>query len=335
MLLRTPGGHNWASAFHAVPETRVVAVFDRSAEARSAFTACWEGSTAYDDYGRMLRDARPDIVCIATRQTMHAEQVEQAAGAGVRGLLLDKPLATSLEEADRIVRACRRARMPLTFGLDRRWYAAYKFLRNQVASGLIGNLTGLVAYGLPNLISTGCHWYDTLLLLAGDTEPLWVSGEVEDLSREPADCKRRMDPTGRAMIGLAGGAVCTVLPDRGPGLSFDVLGDRGRMLVLDDAREAWLWPAETAPAGPTAPARLKALSLPQAEPGWPAGPAAVRDLVQAIGSGAPTSCDVDHARRATEIGFAVHLSHAAGGARLPLPAGDRSLRIVSFPWGNE
>jgi hypothetical protein len=68
---------------------------------------------------------------------------------------------------------------------------------------------------------------------------------------------------------------------------------------------------------------------------WPAGPDAVGDLVDAVVNGGTTACDVDEARRATEIGFAVHLSHLAGGARVALPASDRGLRVDSFPWGNE
>lgn len=334
MLARTPGGHNWASAFDAVPETRIVAVFDRGREARDAFVACWGKAAAYDDFRRMVEEVRPDIVCIATRQTMHAEQAEIAAAAGIQGILFDKPLATSLEEADRIIACCRHHKVTMTFGLDRRWYPSYRFLRKVISEGSIGTLTGLVAYGLPNLINHGCHWYDTLLLLAGDPEPLWVSGEVEDLSSEPAESRRRMDPSGRALIGLAGGAVAYASPDRGAGLSFDILGDRGRLLILDDARECYLWSAP-AGSGPGAAASMRPLSLSAAEPGWPAGPAAVRELIHAVRTGTETSCGLDQARRATEIGFAVHLSHAAHGGRVFLPVLGRRLRIPSFPWGNE
>ena len=38
---------------------------------------------------------------------MHADFVERAVAAGAKGLLVDKPLCTSLEEADRIAAACR------------------------------------------------------------------------------------------------------------------------------------------------------------------------------------------------------------------------------------
>ena len=63
---------------------------------------------AFDDYAALLAAVRPDVVCIATRQTLHAEQLERAVATGVRGILCDKPLATSLGEVDRIVAACDR-----------------------------------------------------------------------------------------------------------------------------------------------------------------------------------------------------------------------------------
>ena len=61
----------------------------------------------------------------------------------------------------------------------------------------------------------------------------------------------------------------------------------------------------------------------------------VRDLVQAVENGTRSDCDLPEARRATEIGFAIHSSSAQNGAKISLPAADRSLRVESFPWGNE
>ena len=108
-------------------------MFDRGTETREEFRACWYetwgGIPGYDDYDRMLGETQPDITCVAIHQTMHADQIEAAVDAGARGILCDKPLATSLAEADRILGACQRARVALAFGLDRRWYESYRVLR--------------------------------------------------------------------------------------------------------------------------------------------------------------------------------------------------------------
>jgi predicted dehydrogenase len=213
----------------------------------------------------------------------------------------------------------------------------YRWARTLVADGAVGHVTGVVAYGLQNLINHGCHWYDVALSLAGDAEVAWISGLVDDVEGEPPDSPRRLDPSGRAQAGLVNGTTVYVTPDGGPGLAFEVLGDRGRLLLMNDAREAFLWQAET-PRGPVRPIEPAQVGTPpQPPPGWEAGPAAVADLVAAVqaGGGAKTACDVDEARRASEIGFAVHSSHAASGRRLRLEEVDRTLRVPSLPWGNE
>ena len=322
-------GHNFASAFAAVPETEIVAVYDRGAETRADFVRCWGEMPAYDDYTRMLREVQPDLLCIATRQTLHAAQIEEAAAAGVRGILCDKPLATSLLEADRIVAACQEHKVALTFALDRRWHRPYRHLRQLIADGIVGRVTSMMAYGCLNLINHGCHWYDTALMLLGDPEPLWVSGWVDELVNEPAESRRRMDPPGRGQIGLSNDAILYITADGGRRAAFEVIGEEGRLLIMQDAESCYLWSESSGDVG------LRAVSVPTNQGHWPAGPAMVRDLVAAMETNGTTACDVEHARRATEIGFAIHLSHLKDGVRVMLPATDRTLTIPSFPWGNE
>ena len=275
----------------------------------------------------MLQQEEPDILCIATSQKMHADQIQQAVESGVRGILCDKPLATSLTEADRLLDACRAAGVPLALGLDRRWLVSYRRLAELLRDGIVGQLQSLIIYGIPNLINHGCHWYDAALHLAGDPEPQWVSGFVENMSAEPPGSRRRLDPTGRCIVGLEGGIHLYFTPGGSRRPSFDVSGDQGRLTIMDDGSQAWQWQDSDAPPQP--------LAIPQSVGDFPSGVAIVNDLVDAIASGGRTACDVEEARRATEIGFAVHLSHARQGARIDLPAADREQSIPSFPWGNE
>lgn len=328
MLDRTPASHNFASAFDAVAETEIVAVFDKGADTRQAFRDCWGANVAaYDRFDLMLQQERPDILCVATGQKMHADQIQEAVAAGVQGILCDKPLATSLAEADRLLDACRLAAVPLALGLDRRWLNSYRRLAQLLHEGIVGQLRSLIVFGIPNLINHGCHWYDAALHLVGDLEPQWVSGFVEDLTGEAPGSRRHLDPPGRCMVELAEGVVLYFAPGGSQRPAFEVIGDQGRLSIVEDARQAWIWQE-----GGTSPRHI---DIPQAAGNFPAGEAIVRDLVHAAASRGRTACDVEEARRATEIGFAVHLSHAQKGARIDLPAADRSLRIPSFPWGNE
>ena len=212
-----PGSHNWGAALARVAEVRVVAAYDRGAETRAEFQATWRdtwGEVApYHDYQRMLDEVRPDVVCIATRQTHHSDQIVRAVAAGARGILCDKPFVTSLAESDAALDACRAAGVAIAYGTEWRWSEEYRWLARQVRDGAVGTVQAILAHGLPNLIFHGCHWYDIALMLVGDPEPVWVSGRVDEVSAREPDEGRRLDPPGHAWVGLANGATLALLPE--------------------------------------------------------------------------------------------------------------------------
>lgn len=67
----------------------------------------------YSDYRDMLSNAEIDAVTIATPHSLHAEQVIESAKAGV-AVISEKPMATSMEEADLIMEAVRQNTVPYT-----------------------------------------------------------------------------------------------------------------------------------------------------------------------------------------------------------------------------
>lgn len=223
--------------------------------------------------------------------------------------------------ADRVAAACEST--SLAFALDRRWNPAYHALRSALAPKPLGEITSISAYGIPNTINHGCHWYDAMLMLLGDPEPAWASGFLDP--GDPHDERRRSDPPCRAQIGLANGVHAYVTCDGPKGLAFELAAEGGRISVYSDAEAARIH-------GDTVE---EAIPLPPKAEGWPAGSGMVADLVRAVNEGGRTACDVPQARRATEIGFAIWSSSRRDGARVRLPADDRALRVESYPWGNE
>ena len=134
----------------------------------------------YNDYNDMIESVKPDIVCIATRQTYHAEHIESAVKHGVRGLVCDKPLCTDLNESDRIIKVLRESETPFTFGLELRWSESYQAIFQMLREGIIGNVTSVVAHGVTELINHGCHFYDVALGMVGDPEPVSAIGIIDN-----------------------------------------------------------------------------------------------------------------------------------------------------------
>ena len=333
-------GHNFSSAVAVNPELEIVAVFDYGVETRAAFVECWGAGSkvqSHDTMAGMLSTA-PDIVVIAARQTLHAEMVEAAVAAGARGILLDKPMCTSLAECDRIVRACETAGVPLLFALDRRWSARWTAIREAVDASIVGTVQAVAVAGVSNTVNHGCHYTDLAMGLMGDPEPVWVSAHfqlepVREWTAPPPADTAALDPASHCTVGFANGAVASFSPAGSIGI--DISGDGGRLVVWGDAAAATLWRE-----GSTEP---EVLPLPAEETAssWPAGPRMIADLVETIRASSKTgrqhtACDTDCARRATEIAFGAHTSHDHGGARVELPLVDRSsMRVESLPWGNQ
>ncbi len=87
---------------------KVVGVADVIHEAASAL-ASTVNATAYDNCVKMLQAEKPDVAVIATPDPLHGEPFFAALDAGVKHLIMEKPLATKLDEAEKMARAAEEA----------------------------------------------------------------------------------------------------------------------------------------------------------------------------------------------------------------------------------
>jgi 1,5-anhydro-D-fructose reductase (1,5-anhydro-D-mannitol-forming) len=118
---------------------RLVAVVSRDRDRAEAFAEEHGVAKAYDDLGAALADPEVEAVWVATPHALHREHVEQAAAAR-RHVLCEKPLATTVEDARAIVRACRQAGVTLGTGYHLRHHPLHKEMRRLVLEGELGEV---------------------------------------------------------------------------------------------------------------------------------------------------------------------------------------------------
>lgn len=94
---------------------------------------------AYDDLDALLADDALDAVIIATPDKLHSEQAIKAARAG-KHVFCEKPMTTSIEEAEQMVAACNDAGVKLGVAFHLRWHAGHRKLFEAVRSGYLGDL---------------------------------------------------------------------------------------------------------------------------------------------------------------------------------------------------
>jgi predicted dehydrogenase len=119
-----------------VGEARLIAVTDADRMTRER-VARDLGAASAGSVDALLERADIRAVVVASPKRFHEEHAISAAGAG-KDVFLEKPMATSLEGADRVIAAARDARVRLQIGFQRRYDAAYAEARRLVSGGGLG-----------------------------------------------------------------------------------------------------------------------------------------------------------------------------------------------------
>ena len=126
-----------APAVTAAPNSTLAGVVSRTAAKAEEFAARHGAAAAYDDYRALLEDPSVDAVYIATPNALHADQVVAAAEAG-KHVLCDKPLATTVADAERAVAACEAAGVRLGITFQTRNHEGMRDIRDLLAAAASG-----------------------------------------------------------------------------------------------------------------------------------------------------------------------------------------------------
>ncbi len=131
------------------------------------------GGQAYDDYEEMLENEKPQAVIIATPEPYHLEPVRAAASRGMQ-IFLEKPMATTLEDADAINKICHNANVMLMIGYILRFEVSYAMIQSAISEGSIGTFMSAYARRMATI--------DEARRLEGRVSPLTYIG-VHDIDQ--------------------------------------------------------------------------------------------------------------------------------------------------------
>ena len=118
------------------PKLDVVAAVDTRPEARKRFEADFD-ATSYDTVQNMCAEAAIDAVYVTTPHQFHAEHAEIAARAG-KHVLVEKPMAITLEDCTRMIRAANDNGVHLLVGHSHSYDAPILEARRLIQTGDYG-----------------------------------------------------------------------------------------------------------------------------------------------------------------------------------------------------
>ena len=187
-----------ADAMKRSTQFEIAACYTRSDEKRKAFASKY-GCKPAASFDEILGDRSISAVINTTPNNVHRETTCAAAQAG-KHVFLDKPIANTITDARALTEACRKARVVLALGYQRRKESHFRWVRKQIDDGVFGKLVNAeanisrdrlgqfdlkswryTAEGMPGgvMLQIGIHYTDVLEYLLGPIKA--VSGRLAQL----------------------------------------------------------------------------------------------------------------------------------------------------------
>ena len=132
-------GKNHARVYKELPSTELIAVCDVNAE-RAKAMATQYGVKAYSDSTQMLKDKEIEAVNVCTWSTILAKEALKALNAG-KHVLVEKPMATNPQQAEKLVQTAQENGLHLTVGFLMRFIPGLQSIRESVENKKIGELS--------------------------------------------------------------------------------------------------------------------------------------------------------------------------------------------------
>lgn len=125
-----------------VLDIETVAICSRSGERARTLAEQYGISSWYDDPVSFASDEAVDVVCVVTAEAEHADPVRRALMAG-KHVIVEKPLATTLAEADELIALAQQVDRQLLVGHLLRFAPLYQGIADRVLAGDLGRVVSL------------------------------------------------------------------------------------------------------------------------------------------------------------------------------------------------
>lgn len=244
-------GTSHARAYHNIDGFEIVGLVSRKPESRERLSNELGGLPTFSDFSNALQVTKPNAVAISTYPDTHAKFIRESLEFDAH-VFVEKPLATTVEEAETLVALAKLKNKKLVVGYILRVHPAWsKFVElaqrlgkplvmrmnlNQQSSGEQWYTHKQLMKSMSPIVDCGVHYVDIMCLMTG-AKPISVSAIGAKLSDEiPAE----MYNYGQLQVRFDDGSVGWYEAGWGPMISEtaffvkDVIGPKGCVSIKDD-----------------------------------------------------------------------------------------------------
>lgn len=325
-------GTGHARGYQTHPMTEVVAAADPDQENLDLFCKRFNVTASYSSYEEMLQKEQIDIAAPILPVIANPDAVVACAQAGVKAIFSEKPISGSLEDADRMVEACRSRGIPFACGDSYRSFPQLWDARSMIEAGDLGEVQSINLYQPTNEISGGgCQGLSVTRMFAWDADVDWVTGWVA------GDPQSDEDQAMGGYVRFANGIECFIHFRDAAKKGIEIICSRG--VFYSDWYTFRIWTMESRDGTRLSDLHELADRFPEsnignrsyAEDGYRVAgfrqDSGIQSIVDSLENGTEPACPGDSMRKALEIGIALRESHRHGHAPVKLPLEDRSLKI--------
>jgi len=335
-------------AYLALPSTELVAAADLSEEALARFTDKYRVTNVYTDYRSMLDKESLDIVSVPTGANVRCDIVLAVAEyQSVRGMLIEKPMAIDLVEADQMIASCEKADIKLAINHQRRCDAQYRHARRILDDGTIGELKSIRIMGVEagfDMTNNGSHLFDATRIFGEDAEWVWasVTQDGKDITADDVKWADRKATSQKEAL-VAGDRVSAVISFRNGGRGYfesgrgiygvELIGTKGRLVCVDSNAGPYpyplaIWTLNNSP-GEWTPIEVPDDELNQNGLGRWLCARMITELIHSIEEGDEHPSSGYQGRAALELIMAIYESQKQG-TKVSLPLENREHPLKTF-----
>lgn len=317
-----------ADAINSISDCKLLVAYARNKNKVDEFASKYK-TKAYSDYDEFLKTPGLEIVSICTPSGLHAEYGIKAAQAG-KHVIVEKPIETTLEKADALIKACDDAGVKLAVIFQSRTLPDVIKIKRAIDKGLIGKLMlgdAIVKwYRSPEYYAPG-SWHGTQALDGGGalinqaihTVDLlqWLMGSVDTLFafksalRYPhIEAEDTLTATLRFKNGALG--VIEAATSIKPGFKrrIEISGENGTIILDGDAITTWTIDDES--ENKDSAKQLTDGSSNPAAISFEGHRIQIEDMIYAVRDNRPPLIDGREARKSLELVTALYSSATSG-----------------------
>ena len=161
-----------ALAYFKNPSAKLVSLCDIDTKKLKKYGRKYFVKNLYTNSKKMFQSEKLDCISICTLVGTHLNLVDEAIKNKIRGIIIEKPISDSLENANKIIQLCKKNNVVLAINHQRRFDPFYQKLADISQGKKLGNIQHVnVIYG-GGIANSGPHIFDLLRLLFGEVTSL-------------------------------------------------------------------------------------------------------------------------------------------------------------------